>query len=297
MYALFASVFTVAKEALNYSTPIFLVGGRMAMAGIIMLTYQAIRNPALLKISSKGLKKIVLLGIFNIYLTNVLELWGLSYLTSFKTCFLYSLSPFLSALLSYFLLNEKMTRVKWTGLIIGIIGFLPILIHQEGAQEALKIHFWLFSLPELAVIGAVFFSVLGWIILKQLIYGLQCPTIVANGYSMLIGGLLALTHSAFIDSWTPIPVTNWPAFIKCTLFLIVISNIVSYNLYGYLLKRFSATFLAFAGLSTPLFTALFGWIFHNEQVTTHFCLSIVIVSIGLSLFHSEEKDLPAQVSD
>ncbi len=288
LYALFASVFTVAKEALEYSSPFFLVGSRMLFAGTIMLVYQAIQDPTKLRLTSTGWRKAFLLGFFNIYITNVLELWGLQYLTSFKTCFLYSLSPFLSALFSYFLLNERMTKIKWVGLLIGFGGFLPILITQDGSQEALQSHFWFFSWPEIAVIGAVVSSVWGWILLKQLVHGDGCSPIVANGYSMFLGGAFATLHSYITDGWSPLPVTNWSIFIKCTLFLIVISNIVSYNLYGYLLKRFSATFMSFAGLSTPLFTALFGWLFHGEIVTVDFFVSLAIVSLGLFLFYLEE---------
>ena len=37
LYALFASVFTVAKGALEYASPFFLVGSRMMAAGALML--------------------------------------------------------------------------------------------------------------------------------------------------------------------------------------------------------------------------------------------------------------------
>lgn len=299
LYALFASVFTVAKEALAFSSPFFLVGSRMVVAGICMLCYQLYKNPRSIVLKREDWVKVCLLGFFNIYLTNVLELWGLHALTSFKTCFLYSLSPFISALFSFLILNEKMTRIKWVGLIIGFLGCTPLLMSQDGAQEALLPHFWFFSLAELSVLGAVITSVCGWILLKQLVHGeSQCSPITANGYSMLIGGFFASIHSFIIDGWNPLPVTNWPIFFKCTLFLIIISNIVAYNLYGFLLKKFSANFMSFAGLSTPLFTALFGHIFHNESVSYDFFLSLTIVTIGLSIFYSQEiketRHLPLQ---
>ncbi|MCV5950917.1 DMT family transporter, partial [Escherichia coli] len=61
-----------------------------------------------------------------------------------------------------------------------------------------------------------------------------------------------------------------------------------YNLYGTLLKRYSATFMSFAGFTTPLFTALFGWLVLGEIVTWPFYVSFCIVLLGLVLFDQEE---------
>ena len=287
LYALFASAFTVLKGALEYASPFFIVGSRMTLAGILMIGYAALRYPTALALHHASFIRILLLGFFNIFLTNILEVWGLQYLTSFKTCFLYSLTPFLTALLSYFLLQEVLTKRKWLGLIIGFVGFWPI-IAQQSHTELSAGALWAFSLPELAVFCAVLSSVFGWILLQQLVHADQCPPVVANGYSMLFGGILATCLSLLCEPWNPIPVSNYPIWIETSLFLIIVSNIMAYNLYGYLLKRFSPTFLAFAGLSTNLFTALFGWLFHGEIIGPPFFISLTIVFLGLFIFYFEE---------
>jgi len=286
LYALFASVFTVSKTALEYSEPFFLVGTRMFLAGLLMLLYQYFKGESLiLKKSSWG--KIVLLAIFAIYITNVFEFWGLKYLTSFKTCFIYSLSPFLSVLLSYLLFSETLTKKKWLGLLIGFAGFIPILLIQT-TEEELAGHFWIFSWAELAVVAAVASAVYGWILLKQLVQDEGVSPICANGFSMLIGGLLALMQSLVFEEWDPVPVTTFVPFFECTLFLILVSNCICYNLYGFLLKRFSATFMSFAGLTTALFTATFGFVVHGEVTHPSFWLSFLVVLIGLVVFYQEE---------
>src|SRR5262249_31075520 len=97
LYALFASVFTASKQALEYAPPFFLVGARMTFAAICMLAFHLLVQKQSIAIKKNSWKKLLALALFNIYLTNVFEFWGLQYLTSFKTCFIYSLSPFLSA--------------------------------------------------------------------------------------------------------------------------------------------------------------------------------------------------------
>lgn len=94
MYAAWSSVFSIGKIALQYSPPIFLTGFRMLLAGVILFIYLLITKRAALKISLNQFFSLTLLGFFSIYLTNILEFWGLQYLTAAKACFLYSLSPF-----------------------------------------------------------------------------------------------------------------------------------------------------------------------------------------------------------
>lgn len=287
LYALFASVFTIAKTGLEYSQPFFLVGSRMFLAGVLMLAYQYFFQREQFTFKKEHFWRVFRLALFNIYLTNVFEFWGLKYLTSFKTCFIYSLSPFVSALLSYFMFSEKMTGKKWLGLGIGFLGFLPILLNETAAEGETG-HFFFLSWAEVAVMLAAICSVYGWILLKQLVQQNGYTPFMANGLSMLMGGALALTHSFFVEDWNPIPVTSYIPFLECGLLLILISNFICYNLYGYLLKRYSATFISFAGFTTPLFTALFGWLYLGEIVTWPFYLSAIIVFFGLFAFYQEE---------
>lgn len=144
LYALFASVFTIAKTGLEYSQPFFFVGSRMFLAGILMLVYQYYFNRSQFTFQKVHFWRVFRLALFNIYLTNVFEFWGLKYLTSFKTCFIYSLSPFVSALLSFWLFSEKMTVKKWIGLLIGFAGFLPILLNETSTEEQTGHFFFLF---------------------------------------------------------------------------------------------------------------------------------------------------------
>ncbi len=125
--------------------------------------------------------------------------------------------------------------------------------------------------------------------LKKVINEFEYSPLLANGLSMTIGGVLALAHSYVVgENWAPIPVTDLQPFIINTLIMCLISNLICYNLYGYLLQRFSATFMSFAGLVTPLFASLFGYLWLNEVITWHFFISIVMFSIGLVIFYREE---------
>lgn len=290
LFALFASLFTLSKTALEFSEPFFLIGSRMTLAGILLISHQFFFNRAAFKIKSAHILPLIILGLVSIYITNIAEIWGIQYMSSAKACLIYSLSPFIAALFAYWLLNERLSPKKWIGLCVGFVGLTPILFTHSSSSELAK-DLLFFSWPELALVTAVFASVYGWILLKKIISEYHYTPIMANGISMLVGGLLALTHSYLSgESWAPLPIIGgkYGAFLECALWMTLISNVVCYNLYGYLLKRFSATFMSLAGLVTPLFASLFGWYFLDEVISWHFFASMVLFSIGLALFYQEE---------
>jgi drug/metabolite transporter (DMT)-like permease len=289
MYATWSSVFSIGKVALQYSPPLFLTGFRMTFAGLLLLGYLAIAKRASFKIDKKQFFSLSLLAFFSIYLTNILEFWGLQYLSAAKTCFLYSLSPFFAALFSYLHFGEKMNSRKWLGLLIGFVGFIPVLLTQSGAEE-LWSAFGFFTWPTLAVMGAALCSVYGWVLLRLVVKDSAVSPLMANGTSMLIGGLFALFHSSFIDVWNPLPIAAGSAlpFLKSTLLLTAISNILCYNLYGMMLKKYTATFLSFVGLLCPIFASLIASLFFGEPLAWPIFLSTGVVSIGLFIVYQAE---------
>ncbi len=289
-FFVWSTSFTLGKNTLEYSPPLFLTGVRMFLAGLIILGFLAVKKRSDLRLRKQQLFPLFLFALTAIYLTNAFEFWGLQYLTAAKTCFIYSLCPFFSAFFSYLQFKEKITGKKLLGLIIGFVGFLPILIHRSDGEKLLGGWHFL-SWAEIALIIATLTSVYGWILLRKLGKEDKMSPLTANGYAMLFGGIFALIHSSISENWNPFPVSNYSSFFVGVFSMILISNLICYNLYGWLLKRFTATFLSFAGLTTPLFAAFFGWLILGETVSWIFFVSIGVISFGLWLVYSEELRL------
>ncbi len=287
MNALFALSFTIAKAVLDYGKPLFFVGVRMVVAGTILMCYiRWAQGRQSLRIARKDWGMLALLTLTHIYFTYVLDLLALQHMSSFKGAFLYNLSPFITAFFSYFYFAETMTPKKWIGLAIGFSGFLPEIMSnvtntQEGAGFAV-------SWAEIMMIGSVVAASLGWVILRNLVKKNYTP-FALNGIAMLVGGLASLLTSALYERWDlGSPVFALKPFSMLTALIIVVSNLVLYNMYGFLLKKYTATFISFTGFVIPLFAALFGWFFLHETVSWHFAFSVLVVTTGLWLFYSED---------
>lgn len=310
LYMLLGLAFTISKAALEYAAPVFLVGIRMSLAGVLLLGYMYFFNRRNWYFNKRDIWLLVQISFLNIYLSFILEFWGLQYISSSKGCFLFSLSPFVTALLEWRFFGVCMTMKKWVGLLIGFVGFFPILLKETPLEEMVG-SFLFISLPELAILGSAISAVYAWILIKGLIQKERYSPAMINGITMLWGGIAALITSWLIEkktilkfpphateiSWAHLPFIQYIfgdlgakivplAFYILALILLV--NVIFYNFYIYLLKKYSATFLSFVGFSAPLFAAFFGWLFLNETISWLFFISVFVVGFGLYLFYQDE---------
>lgn len=285
MYALFACSLSIGKILVNFATPTLLTGIRMTIAGMILLAYQYFSPHQEFNFKKEHLKDCAKLVFFGIYVTYILRFWGLRGLPSYKAIFLHNFAPFATAFYSYFLLQEKITKKQVLGLCIGFLGMIPILLTTTPIEEMTSgISF--ISWQELAIIISVFSSAYGWIIVRKMIYKYNYSPTMINGLSMTAGGILAFGTTFFIqDGFT---ITNQLSFVGWLAIVILISNILCHNIYGHLLKTYTATFISFAGFICPLFAAFNGWAFLGEKITWHYFLSTLIVFIGLYIFYQDE---------
>jgi drug/metabolite transporter (DMT)-like permease len=310
LYILQSLTFTISKTALEYAAPIFFVGVRMSLGGIFLLGYMYFLNRHNWYFNKKNIWLIIQISFFNIYLSFILELWGLQYVSSSKDCFLLGLSPFVTALFEWRFLDEHMTIKKWMGLLIGFVGFFPILLKETPLEEMVGSFFFI-SLPELAILGAAIADAYALILIRGLVLKEHYFPVMINGITDFLGGFAALITSLIIEkrplvkfppyameiSWAHLPCIQYifgdlgakiVPLAFYILLLILLVNVIFYNFYIYLLKKYSATFLSFVGFSAPLFAAFFGWLFLGESISWEFFISVFVVGFGLYIFYQDE---------
>ena len=121
LFAMFASLFTLSKTALEFAEPFFLIGSRMTLAGILLLTHQFFFNREGFNFKREHILPLIILGLVSIYITNIAEIWGIQFMSSAKACLIYSLSPFIAALFAFWMLKERLSSKKWLGLLVGFL--------------------------------------------------------------------------------------------------------------------------------------------------------------------------------
>lgn len=295
LYILFASTFTLGKAVLYYIKPIMFIGFRMSAAGLLLLGYQYFFNRSRWKLERRDIFAFAQVAFFLMFISFVTEFWALQYLSAAKACLLYNLSPFITALFAYWLSSEVLTWKQWLGLLIGILGFTPILVNQLPS-ERMKDHFLFLSTPELMLLVAVISSCYGWIVMRHLVTVRSYSAVMVNGVTMLAGGIVSLGLSIFCEQrpWIMPLSTTAPlshvllVIVGYTALLIFIANVIGFNLYSNLLRRYSPTFISFVGFSAPLFAALFDFLFFHERVPVSFFVTFIFVFVGIFVFYQDE---------
>lgn len=288
--ALFGLTFIISTAILPYTGLFFFISVRMLLASAILLGYRRwIGQNAPIKRADWPI--FALLGVGLIFLPFAAECFALKYVPAAHVSLIWSLEPFATAFYSWLLFRQSLTRRQVIGWIIGFFGIISLLIQTHGNELALP-QIWRFSLADLLLILCVVITAYAWINFKRLLHA-GYSSVHINGVIMLIGGCLALVASICVETWRPLPIapfSTWPSVLLAAGALVVISNLAAYNLYGFLLKRHTATLLAFScSVLIPLFTILFEFVFLHQAVGWDFLVRVAVVWLGLYLFYSHER--------
>lgn len=287
LYALFASTFILGEKAVALVPPIFFVGARMTLAGLLLLGYVAFIKREKLSIKKEHAWWFVGIVIFHIYFSYVLEFYSYKYLSGAYVALMYNLSPFITALFAFFFLQELMTRKKWLGLVIGSVASVPVIVSKFTSVSiggtATQVGF-----AQLSLVLSVLATCVGWIFLKKITTQWGYSYVFVNGFGMFFGGLLSFATSYFCEPSPAQAIVQGSLFWMLLLSSILIGNIIVYNLWGKLLHRYSATTLSLFNCSTPLFAALIDWFWLGKAVGPLFIATVGTTSVGLYLFYQEE---------
>lgn len=280
LYALFALTFAVAKKALWCSSPLVLAWARTGISALCLLPIHWLMGGKFSKFKRQELPYLIAYTI-TIIITIVGANYALMQIPSAKVALIYTFSPLITALISYFVYNTKLSYHQLIGLLIGLVGIITIIFSDN---EAIDLSLHLPSLPELVLLIAITAYSVSWFLVQPLITKAKYSSIYINGLTSLITAIVC--YLAIVANQIPIPTTidfwYW-SFIQA-----IVSSVICYSLYMYLLKYYSANFLSFAYFIEPFFAAMYGWILLGEVPSTNFWAASVLITLGLVFFYKGE---------
>jgi drug/metabolite transporter (DMT)-like permease len=295
LYAIFAAMTFVNSALMQcYPHPIMIGIFRAMGSGMLILGYIACfkhKQFAQLQLSSCQWSKLIAYGI----LIHGFAMIGFSYSVLYgnpiSLCFIYASAPFLTALIEFLHGQECLNLKKITGLIIGSLGLIPILMYNSDLQNTNMVSIYPWWVGNAFAFGSMIMFCYGWILFKQIIKTNNHPIQLLNGIAMVVGGITSTILAITVYGNSMFTLSYQEHFVVLTI-TFVLSSLITYMLYAYLLQKYSPTFISFAGFLEPAFGLVYGMILIKYYASILDLLSFFMLFIGLYIFYRQEiKDL------
>ena len=266
---------TIAKELMpNVLSPNALLYSRVLGAAICFWVVSLFTKRQ--KVELKDFKLIIICAIFGMGLNMITALNGLYNSTPINSSIITTLAPIFIFLISVILLKEKISKRKYTGVFIGFIGTLTlILLNEKSLENAPNINLGNFYLFINSISYALYF-----VLVKPLTEKYNMITIMKwlFLFSIFINMPFGLVEFMQVE-WVEI---NNTSFIKifyvvfCTTFLVYLLNL-------YALKNLKATTVGMFIYLQPVIGILFAIYRGADKLTIPDISSVLLVFAGVYL--------------
>ena len=181
------------------------------------------------------------------------------------------LQPIVTSTLANCFVGEKVTRLQWVGLVLGLVG-VSLVLHDRGIVLAGSVLGWVASF--LSLIGIT----LGTLYQKRYCGDIDWRT---GNLIQYTGAGVLFTLGAFAFETREI---HWSGeLIFAMAWLVLVLSIAAVGLMYWLIRRSAATGFASLFYLVPVVTALFAYILFDERLDAISILGMVICAGGVAL--------------
>ena len=267
---LMGSSFAVVKIGLIYSSPLLLAALRFILAGGIMGIIVGVLKRIHPTTKDQWIK-LLIIGAFQTAGVMGCIFLSLRTITASESAILTFTNPLLVVLFSTVFLKMRYRLYQWIGVILGLVGVSITM----GAQIEFRIGVFF------GILSAVFWAI-ATLLTKR--WGGLTDIWVLSAYQMLFGGLILWVGSFILE--TPFFIVNGTALL-ILLWLSLISSIVQFALWYYLLQKGepgkTSAFLFLA----PFFGVLTGWLLLGDPLYPSLLAGGLLIIIGIFLVNKD----------
>lgn len=271
---LWSTAGVTAKLLLRVFDPFSLAFFRFLIASIIILPF-AYRSIPLTRQSIRDLLPVSLMSSLNIALFYL----ALTRTTANAATAIYTAEPLLVVLLAKFFLGELSTPRRITGIVVGGIGVLTILLLPVvGRGEQITGDVLGNGIVLLAAISFAFYTIGSRHLTKK-----YSPLAMTFASTVTTCGVFFILTVLTAPASLKIVMETTPYTLLLLLYLGVGVTVVTYFLYQWSLQRVSATAVSLTTYLQPVFAFIINAVVLGEQLTAAFFFGTALVLVGVSL--------------
>jgi len=263
--------FVFVKLSLEAFTLEQAAGGRLVLGAAFLLPITYLLGDGL-PLKFEFWKWAFILGIFNFVFPIGLTTYGLQTIPSNVVGSMYAMVPLITIGLSALVLKVQISRQKFVGLIIGLVGLLTITeptswIGTAGRESAF---------PMLATFGAVACLAMATILMRVMP---KAHPISMIGGSALVASLFGIWPFLSVFEGELPSARPWLGLTGVS----ILSTAVAYSIRIFLIRRKGPIFLAPNAYFSIILTNVFGVLLLGDVITTRTKVAFVLIFVGLYL--------------
>jgi drug/metabolite transporter (DMT)-like permease len=281
---LWAGNFVAGKFLVGHASPMMLTDMRWIAAIACLLPLVWLKEKKVVP-PKQALWPLFWMGLTGIVLFNLFMFLALERTSADNVGLLSALNPVSIAIVSFFLLRERMTRRQLIGMIVSLLGVVVVISHGD-VMRLLHLHLNAGDLYMLCAVASWgFYSVAGKRAMKYV--SPYMSTLWAGIFGVLV--LLPFTATSFTI------VDPDPAFWIATVYVSVGATVIAMLFWNMGVQKVGGTksgiFLNF----NPIFTALLSFWLLGESMTVVQCIGTVLVISGVYLFTAVPRSVKRMV--
>lgn len=269
--------FAAGKIALQSLGPYSISCLRFVLASLLLMAFLYRTNGKFPNLTKSQWGLVLIAAFTGVFLYNVFFFSGMQYMSTVRASLVIAFVPVSVTLGSWLFLKEQVSFVKWTGIVLSIVGAIVVLTRGDF-MALFSDNTW--GLGELLIMGCVIswtvYTLVGKITLRQM------PALTLSAYSATLGALLLLGPALQHDLISQIAHSSWQS-LTSVLYMATTATALGFIWYYEAVQQIGATKAAVVGNLTPVFAALIAVSLLGEKLTWSTILGGGLVMLGVWL--------------
>jgi drug/metabolite transporter (DMT)-like permease len=230
-------------------------------------------NGLTITVPRSELRPLILVSLLNVTGWHLCSAYGLVYMEAGRAVIIGYTMPVWASILGSFVLGERLTLARLTGLLLGVAGLL-ILIGPD-----LKV---LGSVPVgvIFMLGAAVTWAGGTVFLKY--FRWTMPITVLTGWQLILGGIPVIIGAFILEPMTVLFHVSWQA-ILATGYAVIIGNIFCFWAWVKVVHLFPASVASIGTLAIPVIGVLSSALVLGEPIGFGEIAPLILVVMALSI--------------
>jgi drug/metabolite transporter (DMT)-like permease len=278
IYVVWGSTYFAIAVSIETLPPFLMAAGRFALAGIILLAWDLLRNPAARRLPTRRqLLDSFIVGGLLLGIGNGFVVFGEKTVPSGIAAILIAMMPLWFAILGWLYFRDRLPKVVAFAIAVGFAG-TALLIWPTGAGA---------NTFDPVGIVILLIAPLGWA--HGSLYSIKKATLppsgfTASGLQMLAGAIVTGIEAVIAGE----PATFQPgaistASILAVVYLVFIGSMLAFTSYAWLLKHAPLSLIGTYAYVNPVVAVFLGSVFLHEAISVRTIVASAIILVAVAI--------------